>query len=79
MRIGNASGSIFPPCLDCMDRAVGCHGKCAKYAQYRQAVEASAKETVEKKIAEDVVGRFVRDCVRDTKKKYQFNRKKKER
>ena len=79
MRIGNGSATIQPPCLECQDRKVGCHGKCAKYNQYRSALDASIEEAVERKIAEEVVGRFVRDCVRDTKKKYQFHRKKKER
>lgn len=24
-----------PPCKDCADRAMGCHGKCEKYKQWR--------------------------------------------
>lgn len=27
-----------PPCKDCPDRVAGCHGQCAKWADYRQAV-----------------------------------------
>ena len=23
------------PCLDCPDRAVGCHGKCEKYKEFQ--------------------------------------------
>lgn len=26
-----------PPCKDCQDREIGCHGKCPKWADYEQA------------------------------------------
>lgn len=32
---------IFNPCKDCADREVGCHGKCDKYAQYREELNQS--------------------------------------
>ena len=25
-----------PPCKDCPDRQVGCHGKCGKYAEFSE-------------------------------------------
>ena len=28
------------PCLDCADRAIGCHGKCEKYWAFRAAADA---------------------------------------
>lgn len=24
------------PCKDCMDRCIGCHGKCGKYAKFQE-------------------------------------------
>lgn len=26
-----------PPCKDCQDREIGCHGKCPKWTDYEQA------------------------------------------
>lgn len=25
-----------PPCLDCVDRTVGCHGTCEKYSDFKR-------------------------------------------
>lgn len=27
--------NIKSPCLNCADRAVGCHGKCERFSEYR--------------------------------------------
>lgn len=31
---------LLPPCKDCQDRQVGCHGKCNKYKKYKKELEA---------------------------------------
>lgn len=28
------------PCMKCADRAVGCHGSCNKYAEYREVCDS---------------------------------------
>lgn len=36
------------PCKDCQERALHCHGACARYAAYKQAKEeASARQRAE--------------------------------
>ena len=32
------------PCKDCAERTMGCHGTCARYAEYREAFDAQKKE-----------------------------------
>ena len=33
---------IQVPCHGCVDRRIGCHGKCNKYKKFREAVEHMA-------------------------------------
>lgn len=33
-----------PPCKDCKDRHVGCHGDCERYKQYKAELEAAKAE-----------------------------------
>lgn len=33
--------TIEPPCYDCKSRTVGCHGKCKKYMDFKNAVEVT--------------------------------------
>lgn len=37
------------PCLDCPDRAVGCHGKCERYKAWQEYKEADALAAYVKK------------------------------
>ena len=42
------------PCLDCPDRAVGCHGKCKRYKawqEYKEVERAARREHNEKNTA----------------------------
>lgn len=32
------SGKV-PPCKDCKDRKIGCHGKCELYKKYRDELD----------------------------------------
>lgn len=41
---------IESPCLDCPDRAPGCHDKCERYAEYKRKVDeikSRRKKTLE--------------------------------
>lgn len=33
-----------PPCVKCTDRSIGCHGKCAKYLNWRKMMDALPKD-----------------------------------
>lgn len=39
------------PCKDCAERSVGCHGTCARYAEYRGFLDKQ-KRDIEKHIEE---------------------------
>ena len=43
---------VQAPCKDCPDRAVGCHGTCEKYAEYKEACKMQ-KQTLLKDKAMD--------------------------
>ena len=34
---------MTPPCKDCTERNLGCHGKCGRYAAYKQEREQIRK------------------------------------
>ena len=44
-------GMVQSPCKDCQDRAVGCHAKCERYADFKTNNEEKRKEVYIKKIA----------------------------
>lgn len=33
------TNKLNSPCKDCVDRTMGCHGKCEKYSAYRVEVD----------------------------------------
>lgn len=35
---------ITVPCKDCQDRAAGCHSICAKYAEYKKAMDGQRQK-----------------------------------
>lgn len=40
---------VRPPCMDCKERTVGCHGKCNKYKKYvsiLQKLKAGRDESI---------------------------------
>lgn len=39
------------PCKDCQDRAVGCHGQCARYAEFE-----AERDKIRRKKADDALG-----------------------
>lgn len=49
-----------PPCKDCKDRSVGCHGTCEKYKEYRSNLD-DRKETIKKNRSTDaLIASYVR-------------------
>lgn len=47
------------PCLGCPDRAVGCHTKCVKYADYVRRAEIWRKYLWNERLAEAYKGEAV--------------------
>lgn len=43
------------PCKDCEARAVGCHGTCERYAEYRERVAVLAEEKRKKHDVEEYI------------------------
>lgn len=35
---------MTPPCKDCPDRQLGCHGKCPRYATYHEECEKQRQD-----------------------------------
>ena len=35
---------MTPPCKDCAERIIGCHGKCPKYAEFHAECEKRRSE-----------------------------------
>jgi len=48
------------PCLDCVERVVGCHGKCESYATFRNEYEAWRTQERKRIDGEAVYGSFVK-------------------
>lgn len=43
------------PCKDCLDRYIGCHGKCEKYLEYKKELQKTkCQEKIDKKIEDDI-------------------------
>lgn len=57
--------------IDCLDRRIGCHGECEKYAAF---VEKGKKRQEEATIAQAVSGMFYDSKVRYAKKKRQHRK-----
>lgn len=59
-----------PPCKDCTDRQVGCHGKCEKYIQWKtediKAQRECTKALKGERAAEDVL---IRGKIKSKKKR----------
>ena len=43
-------GTVQSPCKECQDRAVGCHAKCERYADFKAESERERKAFYLKKI-----------------------------
>lgn len=54
------------PCYGCQDRALGCHGKCEQYAEYRVKKD---KETARRRAESDANEMVIRACIRSRRVK----------
>ena len=57
-----------PPCKDCPERALHCHGTCKRYAAYKQA---KAEEIARRKAATDAADTAIRGVERIAKARRQ--------
>ena len=64
---------LHSPCKDCTDRAVGCHGKCDKYKDYRVKVDELYAMRVKKNYAHDPMHGYLR--ARSDKRLHKESRK----
>ena len=50
-----------PPCKGCVppDRQIGCHGKCQRYAEYRELMEQDSKRRRIETDANEVTARAI--------------------
>lgn len=55
------------PCMDCLERNIGCHGKCEQYAAYRDKRDAINQAIYEAKEREDIV---IQNHINLNKKRY---------
>ena len=51
---------LTAPCKDCLDRSVGCHGKCEKYKAYRVKVDELYEMRAKKNYAHDPMHEYLR-------------------
>jgi len=53
------------PCRKCMERYVGCHGKCERYIK----AKAEHDEVMKQRKKENNMNAYVSDCVRKNRKR----------
>lgn len=63
-----------PPCKVCEDRAVGCHGKCESYKQYKAELAAAKAELYGKQQENIMIGDVISRSVKKTRRKYNLNK-----
>ena len=63
-----------PPCKGCEDRAVGCHGKCERYEQYKAELAAAKAELYGKQQENIMIGDVISRSVKKTRRKYNLNK-----
>lgn len=47
--------NIKPPCYNCSDRAIGCHGNCQAYSSYRAKADEVKAKRAELRRKDDLV------------------------
>ena len=63
-----------PPCKGCEDRAVGCHGSCERYKQYKAELAAAKAELYGKQQENIMIGDVISRSVKKTRRKYNLNK-----
>jgi hypothetical protein len=46
---------MTPPCKDCSDRQLGCHGQCERYQAFRAKKEREAQKRAEMSVITDIM------------------------
>lgn len=41
--LGIEGDGMNSPCMGCGERSVGCHGRCSRYREYRDVIDASMR------------------------------------
>ena len=62
---------MMSPCKDCSDRQLGCHGKCEKYAAFKDV----RKEINYNKARDSKINSFKIDAEISTNKRFKRNSK----
>ena len=63
-----------PPCKGCEDRAVGCHGACERYKQYKTELAAAKADLYGKQQENIMIGDVISRSVKKTRRKYNLNK-----
>lgn len=65
---------MTPPCKGCEDRAVGCHGSCERYKQYKAELAAAKADLYGKQQENIMIGDVISRSVKKTRRKYNLNK-----
>lgn len=57
------------PCMDCRDRAVGCHGRCERYKEWKGERDALLEVVNREKQKRDLATNYIRHNKRRIAKK----------
>ena len=49
----------YSPCLECKQRALGCHSKCTQYSEYKRLLNAEQEEQRHKKNKESATKDYI--------------------
>lgn len=52
--------AIVKCCLNCVDRVVGCHGKCKKYISQKKEYDAAKEDLAKRNPSRGSVARYAR-------------------
>ena len=55
-----------PPCKDCTERKIGCHGKCERYKAFKEYHEAEKQQKIREGNAADY---FIESALRNRKRR----------
>ena len=69
------SQKTVPPCKDCGDRVVGCHGRCEKYKNWTEDNFRRYREFYDRYKGERAAEQFEADCKERTlKRQHRWNK-----
>ncbi len=65
---------MTPPCKNCTDRKVGCHGDCERYKQFKADLASAKAEIYGKQQENIIIGDVISRSVKKTRRKYNLNK-----